>query len=82
MQFAHLGCKEKECMTVFPVDQMCILQERDQLGGIVTPAQEDHGVGVGGRGEARGIEGIIPKKGGYRHMHPARKPLKSLHKYE
>ena len=49
-QFAHLGCKEKECMSVFPVDQMCILQERDQLGGIVTPAQEDQGVGWGSEG--------------------------------
>ena len=38
--------------------------------------------GGGERGEARGIEGIIPKKGGYRHMDPARKPLKSLHKYD
>lgn len=83
MQFAYLSCKERECMSVFPVDQMCILQERAQRGDIMTPAHEDLHKGWGwGWGEARGIEGIIPKKGGYSYMDPARKPLKSLHKYE
>lgn len=33
---------QRTCEWVSPVDQMWVLQERDQLGGTVTPAQEGH----------------------------------------
>ena len=41
---------------MFPVDQMWVLQAKEQLGGTVTATQQGH-MGVGWGAKDRGMEG-------------------------